>query len=161
MITYNTLPANTRVWIYQSDQPFTSKDLPEIKKAVYAFSKNWVSHNRALKSFGDVYHNRFIVLMVDESNAGASGCSIDKSVYFIQSLEQKYGVDMFDRMNFTYRSKEGIKAAHREEFTELYKLGLINDETIVFNNLVSTKAEFEQKWETPLRKSWHKRLIMN
>jgi hypothetical protein len=31
--------------------------------------------------------------------------------------------------------------------------GKINDDTIVFNNLVSTKAEFETNWETPLKDS--------
>jgi hypothetical protein len=33
----------------------------------------------------------------------ATGCSIDASVEFIQSLEQKYKVDLLDKMNVTFK----------------------------------------------------------
>jgi hypothetical protein len=161
MVSYEVLSENTRVWIYQSDKPFADTDIPKVRARIRDFATQWVSHNDALKSFGDLYHGRFIVLMVDERDSGASGCSIDSSVRFIQQLEKEYGMDMFDRMNFMYKTEKGIKSAHREEFIELYRMGLINDETIVFNNLVTTKAAFEKKWEISLGESWHRQLIAN
>jgi hypothetical protein len=104
--------------------------------------------------------NRFVVLMVDESQAGASGCSIDKSVYFVQGVEQAFGVKMFDRMLFAYQNEAGeVKTASSIEFDQLYKNGLINDETLVFDNLVKTKADFEGKWLKPLKDSWHARFV--
>ena len=33
-------------------------------------------------------------------------------------------------------------------------------ETIVFNNMVATKEDFENKWEVPARESWHKRFLV-
>jgi hypothetical protein len=60
-----------------------------------------------------------------------------------------------------YKTEDGIKSAHREEFIELYRMGLINDKTVVFNNLVTTKAAFEKKWEISLGESWHRQLIAN
>jgi hypothetical protein len=41
----------------------------------------------------------------------ATGCSIDKSVQFIQSLEKKYDVDLLDKMNVTFKLGEHI--AHK------------------------------------------------
>jgi hypothetical protein len=41
----------------------------------------------------------------------ATGCSIDASVEFIQSLEQKYKVDLLDKMNVTFKLGEHI--AHK------------------------------------------------
>ncbi len=161
MVNYEVLSENTKVWIYQSDKPFEATEIPKVRTKVKEFAKNWVSHNDQLTAFGDVYHDRFIVLMVDEYQGGASGCSIDSSVRFIQQLEKEYALDMFDRMNFTYQTKEGIKSAHKEEFIELYRMGLITDETIVFNNLVSTKEDFENNWQVSLKESWHKQLIAN
>lgn len=161
MASYDVLSANTRVWIYQSDKPFAIADAPKVRADIQAFTQEWVSHSNELKAFGDLYHDRFVVLMVDETKSSASGCSIDASVRFLQGLGKKYGMDMFDRMNFSYKTEDGIKSAHREEFIELYNMGLITDETVVFNNLVTTKDAFEKKWEVSLGESWHKQFIAN
>ena len=159
MPTYNILPDTTRVWIYQAKAPFPTKKNYEIRQHITSFTTNWISHNNQLRAFGDLYHNQFIVLMVDESLAGASGCSIDKSVHFIKQLEQHYQVDLFDRMTFTYNDGETVKAAPRMEFAKLYAEGKINDSTLVFDNLVKTKGAFEAEWVKPLGESWHKRMV--
>ena len=135
MTSYELMPGTSRVWIYQSNLPFTDEEVPEIKEQVKNFATNWVSHNNALRSYGDVLNNRFIILMVDESQAGASGCSIDKSVHFIKAMGHNHGVDFFDRMNFAFKIGEELKTAHRDAFAQLFQDGAINDSTLVFNNL--------------------------
>ncbi len=159
MTTYETLPDSTRIWIYQASKPISDEVIPNLKLKIAEFVKNWVSHNRQLRSYGDIFHKQFIVLMVDESMAGASGCSIDSSVHFIQSLEQHFGLSLFDRMTFTYQSENGVKTAPRTLFAQLYSEGKINDSTLVFDNLVKNKGEFENNWLKPLGESWHKRMV--
>ena len=34
MTSYELMPANSRVWIYQSNLPFTEEEVPEIKEQV-------------------------------------------------------------------------------------------------------------------------------
>ena len=121
---------------------------------VLKFEHGQIEHQRRRADEKDVD-----VLMVDESKAGASGCSIDKSVHFIKSIGSKYQTEMFDRMNFAYKIEDEIKTADREEFVELYNNKTINDDTLVFDNLVSNKADFDQKWIKPLKDSWHSRLV--
>lgn len=159
MYTYDSLPDTTRVWIYQANRPFEEKDIPGIREKVQAFAQSWVSHNRQLRALGDVLHRQFIVLMVDESQADASGCSIDKSVYFLKQLQAEYGVDLFDRMAFTYMDGDRVATAPRDEFARLYRQGRINDDTLVFDSLVSTKGDFGRAWLKPLGQSWHKRMV--
>ncbi len=153
------LPASTRVWIYQSNRTFNGSELPQLKEQVNSFAKSWASHNRQLRAHGDVLYGRFLVLMVDESNAGASGCSIDSSVHFMQQLEQEYGIDLFDRMTFAWKDGEEVKTASSNEFPNLYRSGTITDSTLVFDNLVKTKGELEEKWLKPLNESWHRRFV--
>ncbi len=153
------LPDSTRVWIYQSSRPFTDAELPQVKEIVNGFAQQWVSHNRQLRAHGDVLYGQFLVLMVDESTAGASGCSIDSSVHFMQKLGQDYGVDLFDRMTFAWKDGESVKTASSQEFADLYKNNTITDDTLVFDNLVKTKGELEEKWLKPLNESWHKRFL--
>ena len=156
---YETLADSTRVWIYQSSRKFTAQESAQIKGALKQFTEQWVSHNLALKAFGDIFHGQFIVLMVDETMAGASGCSIDKSVNFIRGVESEFGVNMFDRMTFAYQDEQGIHFAPRDEFAQLYQAGKINDATLVFDNLVKSKKDFDEAWLKPLAQSWHKRMV--
>lgn len=159
MTNYEQLPDTTRVWIYQANRPFGDADIPAIQEKVAQFVESWVSHNRQLRAFGDVLHNRFILLMVDESQAGASGCSIDKSVYFLKMLQAEYGVDLFDRMSFSYLDGEEVHTLPREEFSRRYQEGIISDQTRVFDNLVGNKKDFEAKWVKALADSWHARMV--
>jgi len=156
---FDIFPTTSRVWVYQSKTAFLQADIPKIRQHINIFTQQWASHNRALQATGDVLHSRFIVLMVDESQAGASGCSIDSSVHFIKEIEQAYKVDLFDRMTFTYEKDNTVHAIDREQFSNLYASGDINDDTIVFDNLVNTKANFDQRWKVRLGDSWHKRMV--
>ncbi len=159
MNDFQHFPSDSRVWIYQSNKPFPTEVVPELKAIVNRFAQNWVSHNNQLRAHGDVLHDRFILLAVDESQAGASGCSIDKSVHFLKQLENELGVDLFDRMTFAWKEGDDVKTANQTEFSNLFQNGEINSETLVFDNLVKTKGELEEKWLKPLNQSWHKRFV--
>ena len=159
MTNYTTLPDTSRVWIYQAQAPLSPKITEEIEAHLSKFATAWVSHNNQLHAFAKVFHNQFLVLMVDESQAGASGCSIDKSVHFMQQLEQHYQIVLFDRMTFTYKDGDTIRSVPKNEFAALYKAGTITDETLVFDNLVKTKKDFDSQWVKPLASSWHKRMV--
>ena len=80
-------PDESRVWIYQADRPFEEDDIQKINDEIDRFCEQWTSHNRDLRALGGVMHDQFIVLVVDETQASTSGCSIDKSVAFVKSLE--------------------------------------------------------------------------
>jgi len=153
------MPSISKVWIYQSNIKFTDEEVPEIDTQIQNFVTQWVSHNQALRAYGKLYHNRFIVLMVDESQAGASGCSIDKSVHFIKAMGFHHGVDFFDRMNFAYKKEDQIITARRDQFAKLFQNKEINNDTLVFNNLVKNKSQFENSWIVPLKDSWHARMV--
>jgi len=156
----NTFPDETRVWVYQSSRELSTSDANIIRAKAKNFVESWVSHNQALRANADVLHNRFLILMVDESQAGASGCSIDKSVAFVQSLGTEYQSDFFNRMLFSFKNAEGqVQTVDQNAFKELYSNGSINDETIVFDPLVKTKGELDAGLEKHLAKSWHKRFV--
>jgi len=62
-------------------------------------------------------------------------------------------------MTFTFEKNGKIQAANREEFAQMYQKGELTDETIVFDNLVKTKGDFEVNWRKKLGESWHKRMV--
>lgn len=148
-----------RVWIYQSNHVFTPIQLDEITTTLQIFTNEWTAHNQQLKATFEIRYNQFIILIVDESQAGASGCSIDKSVRLMKELEQKYNINLFDRFQIAYKANEEIISVSREEFETLIEKGDINKETIVFNNLVSDYQQYQNNWEVALKDSWHAKVF--
>ncbi|WPU99912.1 ABC transporter ATPase [Mucilaginibacter sp. cycad4] len=149
----------SRVWIYQSNRKLTDLEVQQIQPELDRFATNWTAHNNQLKAKGEVRYNRFFILIVDESQAGASGCSIDKSVHFMQQVQQHLGINLFDRFNLAYRDGEEVLSLPRHDFEAKLKEGSINKETVVYNNLVQNLTELETKWEVPFKDSWHIQLF--
>lgn len=149
----------SRVWIYQSDRELYDEQVKELQEILNNFTAEWTAHNHQLKAKAEIRYNRFLILVVDESQAGASGCSIDKSVNFMKKIEQQFGINLFDRFNLAYREGEKVLSTPRHHFEELLKSGKINTDTIVFNNLVQDLQQLETKWEVPFKNSWHAQLF--
>jgi hypothetical protein len=150
---------HSRVWIYQSDKQLSDVQTAQILDQLNNFAAEWTAHNHQLKAKAEVRYNRFLILIVDENQAGASGCSIDKSVNFMKKLEQEFGINLFDRFNLAYRDGEQVLSLPRHDFEELLKSGKITKDTIVFNNLVQSLQQLETKWEVPFKDSWHNQLF--
>ena len=153
------LPANTRVWIYQSTRPFSDMELTVLRSQISGFVSEWSAHSKQLAAAGDVLFERFLVLAVDESQEGASGCSIDTSVRFLKDIENQYNTQLFERMNFAYLVGEDVEVVPSSSFSKLYTEGVINDSTLVFDNLVQTIGDMKKNWLKPLSASWHKRFV--
>jgi len=155
------LDDKSRVWIYQADKTLSDEQRYEIQGHLYTFLSQWTAHHAALKSYGNLFHDQFLTLFVDETTASASGCSIDASVHFVEQLGNRYQVDFFNRMIFSYLDEETqrVITLGREEFKAAYQAGDIGDQTLVFDNLVKTKDQFLTEWLKPLKNSWHKRFV--
>lgn len=151
---YHILPDNAKVWVYQANRSFTQEEVWDISDILENFVDRWKSHQRDVKGFGSLYYRRFLVLIADEEAADVSGCSIDSSVKLIKELEQAYDLNFFDRMKVCYKiTNELIGSFPIEKINEMLESGKINDETIVFNNLVYTKKAFEENWQIPFKNS--------
>jgi len=158
-VPFDQLPEESRVWIYQADRRFTDDEVAEIEAALKVFIENWTAHGAGLEASFEIRYNRFIVLAVNQDVQSATGCSIDASVAFIQSLEQKYGVDLLDKMNVTFRTGEFISHKNLVDFRRMAKEKAVTGNTIVFNNLVTNVAEYRDAWEVPAFDSWHSRFF--
>ncbi|HZW77913.1 MAG TPA: ABC transporter ATPase [Flavobacteriaceae bacterium] len=159
LTNFNSLPDDSRVWIYQANRKLSDQEVEDIQKETEDFLTQWTAHGAALEAAVEMKYNRFIVIGINQNNVSASGCSIDASVRFIQSLEEKYKVDLLDKMNVTFYTGEFITHKPLTEFRTMAKNKAINANTVVFNNLVNTKEEYLENWEVPAHQSWHSRFL--
>ncbi|MGE5943843.1 MAG: ABC transporter ATPase [Flavobacteriales bacterium] len=159
LVDFNTLPEESRVWIYQANRSFTEQEVEEIQSKLNVFIENWTAHGSDLQAGYLIKYKRFIVIGLNQNLSKASGCSIDASVHFIQQLEKEYNVDLMDKMNVSYKQGDFIAYKTLLDFKKMAKEKAISKNTIVFNNLVTNIAEFNENWEVPASESWHSRFI--
>ena len=159
LVSFESLPDSSRVWIYQENRSFTAEELQQISNKLDVFIEKWTAHGANLKASYDIKYNRFITIALDQQLNAASGCSIDTSVQFIQQLEKDYNVDLLDKMNVSYKQGEFVAYKSLTDFRKMAKQKAVSLNTIVFNNLVNNKAEYLSDWEVPASESWHKRFL--
>jgi hypothetical protein len=158
-VPFENLPPESKVWIYQSNRKFTEEEWFAIETDLKTFIDSWSAHGTGLEASYLLKYYRFIILAVNQEVQMATGCSIDKSVEFIQSLEKKYAVDLLDKMNVTFKLGEHIAHKPLIEFKKMAKDKAVSENTIVFNNLVNTIEEWSENWEVPAGESWHSRFF--
>lgn len=148
-----------RIWIYQADRILSVEEGEQISVELAAFAEQWKVHGKPLSASGELRDHLFIILKVDEDIAAASGCSVDSSVRFLKGIEEKYGVQLFDRMQFAYKSTSGVAVVNRSGFERLLAAGEIDDNTLVFDNTITYEHQLDNAWVVPFKESWHKRLF--
>ncbi len=93
-VPFEKLPGHSRLWIYQANRPLTADEKEYLTQGLKDLCDQWSAHGVPLRTSFALPFDRFVVLAVDE---GASGCSIDSSVRFLKGLQEKLGIDFFDR----------------------------------------------------------------
>ena len=159
LVDFTNLPDDSRIWIYQSNRKFSEEEVATISEKTKGFLTQWTAHGANLEAGFEIKYNRFIVFGLNQANASASGCSIDASVHFIQELEKEFDLDLMDKMNVTFYNGDFIAHKTLTDFRKMAKNRSVSKNTVVFNNLVNTKAEYIENWEVPASESWHNRFL--
>ena len=152
-IPYSELPNNSKVLIFQSDKEINEKELFLIQEDLDNFSRNWLTHGKPVRNTFKIF-NYFICFFIDESSYQTSGCSIDSVVNLIKSIGTRFNIDFFNRNNIVYLDNRQAKLLTIDNFKSL-----IQPDIIIYNNLVQTKSDFENKWKIPVKESWLNRYV--
>ncbi|MDX2048907.1 MAG: hypothetical protein SFU87_19115 [Chitinophagaceae bacterium] len=145
---------SSRVWVYQSNRPFTLSEALQVEDLLHDFATNWKSHGEPVKGYANLFFSQFIVLMADETATGVSGCSTDSSVRLMKEIEKRFNVQLFDRQLLAFVLKDKIELLPFSQLGYAVENGVINTGTLYFNNLVQTKEELLNKWMIPVKESW-------
>ena len=160
VVPFNTLPASARVWIFSSDQPLTGSRAERLLGEVDQYLNQWHAHGHPLTCARAWRDDRFLAIGVDQSNAYASGCSIDGLYRALQAVQPAIGATIVSGGQVHYRDANGgIHSASRDEFTALATSGTVTAGTPVFDTTVATAGEWRERFETVVGRAWHKSLL--
>ena len=160
-VPFNELPESSKIWIYQSDRKLNEGEIKNISEELQLFCENWAAHNQNLKTSFDIKHQHFIILAVDESLTGASGCSIDGSVKKIKEIEGKYSLEFFNRLNLAFLINNEVNIIDLNDLNEEIKSKKITKHSIFFNNLAPTIGGMSSNWAVSVENTWLKKYFNN
>jgi len=160
MIAFEKLPDESRAWVFGADRTLSEQQSKRLLEEVDRFLPTWTAHGAPLTVGRDWRHGRFLTIAVDQSTAGASGCSIDGLFRTLKSLESRLGASLVTSGLIFFRDKSGVvQSVDREKFSDLGAEGKLSDDTIALGPTVTTLREWRARFELPVRDSWHARLI--
>lgn len=160
VVQFEELPDSSRVWVFGSDQTLDEAKAKILMKEVDAFLHQWKAHGAELTVGRDWRYDRFLTVAVDQSTAGASGCSIDGLFRSLKSLEPKLGASLVNSGLIFYTDENGIvQSVKRERFGWLGAQGKVGPGTRVFDPTVTSLVEWRSRFALDLKDSWHAKLL--
>ncbi len=156
-IPFDKIDFEARVWIYQANRELSQEETAVLTESLKAALEEWEAHGKTLTASGKIFYNRFVVIAVDESQELPSGCSIDKSVHWLQELGHRLGVDFFDRSPAWLDEDGKVRTVELSRVRDAIAREEITPSTVVFDHLVATKAQWMSRWKVPASQSWMKR----
>lgn len=159
LVDYNSISDDAKVWIYPSSRKFYPTEINDVQQQLKNFVETWKVEDDTFKASYQLLYNRFIILVADTIENPLTNKDIDASVSFIISLQQKYEVQLLDKMNVCFKQGEFVQYKELKDFKNLLKNKAITGKTIVFDNLITNNYEFKNFWETPIEDSWYNRYL--
>jgi hypothetical protein len=155
VVPFDSLPDAARVWIFGSDRPLTHDSTATLMKGVDEHLANWKAHGEPLTVGSQLRDDRFLVVAVDQSSAGASGCSIDGLFRVLQGLESKIGASLVGGGRVFYRDNKGVvQSVARADIPALAASGAITRDTVVFDTSLTDLGAFRTGFEKSAKASW-------
>lgn len=160
LVPFNSLPDDSRIWIFGSDRPLTPEAEQRLLAETDPFLESWAAHGSPLTCGRDLRESRFLTIAADQSAAGASGCSIDVLFRTFKTLGPAIGADLVGSGRVYYRDEGGrVEQTSRDGFAELGAAGRVTARTPVFDTTLQTLGEWRARFERPLAESWHAQLL--
>lgn len=156
---WNKLPDSSRLWVYVADRILTPEENERTAEILEQFTDVWAAHGADLTASWKLQGSRIVLIALDESRSGATGCSIDASVQCMQRLGQneKPAIDWMRRDQVLHRNAGSMlwEESALASFWMARKAGLVKDDVEVVNVLCASKGEWEIHCTQPFHRSWH------
>jgi hypothetical protein len=159
-IPFSGLPADARLWVFAASDPIRGERADELLHAVDAWLSQWSAHGEPLTCARDWRDDRFLAVGVDQTTAGASGCSIDALFRILQKFQGDLGTSLLGGGRVFYRNRDGkIETAPRQSFSERAAAGDVDADTMVFDTSVTTAEAYRSNFTRRASESWHRELL--
>jgi len=148
LVDFNTIADQSRIWIYAAEYKLTNDQENYILDHISIHLQNWEAHKVPLTAGVTILESHFIIIALDESKNGASGCSIDTLQNKIQEIEKELSVSLLNRLNIFCKIDDTIKCIPTAKLAEN-----ANQETLFYDLTIQKKSELAN-WLKSIKEGW-------
>jgi len=148
LVDFNTIADQSRIWIYAAEYKLTNDQENYILDHISVYLQNWEAHKVPLTAGVTILESHFIIIALDESKNGASGCSIDTLQNKIQEIEKELSVSLLNRLNIFCKIDDTIKCIPTTKLIEN-----ANQETLFYDLTIQKKSELAN-WLKSIKEGW-------
>lgn len=160
IVPFETLPDESRVWVFGSDRRLTDGDADRLLAEVDGFLGQWKAHGLPLTCARDWRDEHLLTIGVDSTQENASGCSIDGLFRVLQHIERPLETRLVGGGRVFYRGADGdVQVVERGRLPQLVATGAIRADTCVFDTSLTNAGDWRARFETPARESWVGKLL--
>ena len=148
LVDFNTTNEQSRIWIYAAEQKLTNEQENHILKSISDHLQNWEAHKVPLAAGVTILEHHFIIIALDETKNGASGCSIDTLQNKIQNLEKDLSISLLNRLNVFCRIDNEIECIFTLKLADN-----ANQDTLFYDLTIQKKSELDS-YLKPISEGW-------
>jgi hypothetical protein len=160
IVPFESLPDSARVWVFGADRPVRGEAAERLLAEVDRYLAGWRAHGEPLTVARDWRADHFLTVAVDQTDAHASGCSIDGLFRTLGALEQRIGASLVGGGRVYWRRGDGgVRVGDRGDFARVAAEEGIGGDTRVFDPTVTTLGDWRARFDTTVQESWHAQLL--
>ncbi|MDX2195905.1 MAG: hypothetical protein NW207_05765 [Cytophagales bacterium] len=155
LISFVSLPAHARIWIFQSAHKLSEQLHHKISADIQDFISTWKSHDHEVSAGYAILENTFVIIGAEDT---ASGCSVDKLHHFVQHLNEKHHIDLLDRRMIII-TPDGTYYLPLPELRNAISEGKIMHDDYIYMNNITQKHELQTLWKIKISDSFLKKYL--
>lgn len=157
---FPNIALSARLFVYTSDETLSPNELTTFSNELSNFISAWKAHGTHLNSSFLFIANRVLLIVVDEQDQNATGCSIDSLNRYLQKTTYNW----FTRNWVLHNSNSNDLNSHwkvtgLQDFHSKCKSGEISLEEYVLNTTVLTLADARKNMVQTVSESWHMQML--
>jgi len=149
LVAPKDLTSEAKIMIYPGSRKFFPNEIPVLREQLDSFCSGF----KGIDICCEIKYDRFLVFMISE----ATPLDLDSQnllVDFVLSLEKKFEISLLDKVNVCFKQGQYVQLKEIPAFKLLIKNKGVSKKTVVFDNMINTKFEYDDSWEVPAGESW-------
>lgn len=158
-VKMNELSDDSIIRVYIADRKLAETEQADLREKIETFLPRWRSEGKDFKSAYELLENQILVVAGLSEGYRLSGCTLDALKKLVEKWDDSLKANFTVVPKLSYRKGKEIISRNIPMFKQDILNGVVDENTIVFDNTVQTLSAFRKGIEFKLTDCWHNQIL--